>query len=457
MEMTAMNREHAIVAGGSVGGLMAAAALARHFRRVTLLERDAFPEPGEQRRGVPQGRHAHALLAGGSAVFDKYFPGFTDELVAAGGVPGDPGDAGRWYQEGGYMARARTGMRAVMASRPLVEGLLRRRVLALSNVCAIVRCEALGPLTTADKRQVTGVRLRRAGGFMEELRAGLVVDATGRGSRSGEWLQWLGYKAPDVEKVEVAIGYTTRLFHRRPADLDGDLFAVTTPTPQEKRGGVMLCLEGGRWIVTLTGYFGNYAPVELEGFREFARRLPCRDIFSVVKDAEPLGDGIFSRFPASVRHRVEGLKPYPEGIITFGDSICSFNPLYGQGMSVAALQAEALDSVLAQGGEDFARRFFKEAARVIDTPWKIAVGNDLRIPETSGPRTAEVQFVNWYMAKLLKASHNDPDISAAFHRVGNLLAPPQSLLSPRIAASVALAGFAGGHKTPSWKPTEEHA
>lgn len=451
-----MNREHAIVAGASVGGLMAATALARHFRRVTLLDRDSFPEQGKQRSGVPQGRHAHAILAGGAGVFESYFPGFTNELIAAGGVPCDPGDPGRWFQEGGYMARARTGIRAVMASRPLFEGLLRKRVLALGNVSLIEGCVVLGPLTTTDARQVTGVRLRRAGASTEELRAGLVVDATGRGSRSAEWLSWLGYEAPRAEKVEVAIGYTTRLFRRTPSHLGGDLFAVTTPTPEGKRGGVMLSLEGERWIVTLVGYFGNYAPVELEGFREFARSLPCRDIHSAIKDAEPLGDGASFRFPASVRRRFEHLRRFPEGFIPFGDAICSFNPVYGQGMSVAALEAAVLGETLAQGSEDLARRFFRQAARVIDTPWKIAVGNDLRIPEAAGPRTAGVRLVNWYMKKLLKASHRSPAISAAFHRVGNLLAAPRSLLSPAVAARVALAGVSAGWKPPILTTSEKH-
>jgi hypothetical protein len=263
-----------------------------------------------------------------------------------------------------------------------------------------------------------------------------VIDATGRGSHSPEWLEAVGYPKPSEERVEIALGYTTRLFRRSPLDLHADGAVVITPTPETKRAGVMLAQEGDRWTVTLVSYFGNYAPTELEGFIEFARSLPAPFIYEVVRLAEPISEPVSARFPASVRRRYEKLDRFPDGFLVFGDAISSFNPMYGQGMSVAALEALALDETLTEGRRELGRRFFPKAARIIDNPWNIVVGGDLRIPETIGPRSASVNFINWYMSKLHKAAHRDPEVALAFHKVGNLLAPPQTVMHPRIVARV---------------------
>jgi flavin-dependent dehydrogenase len=283
----------------------------------------------------------------------------------------------------------------------------------------------------ADSFRVNGIQI--AG---EVVPADLVVDASGRGSHSPQWLEALGYRKPQEDRVEIALGYTTRFFRRRPQDLNGDSGAVIPPTPHGKQGGVMLVQEGNRWTVTLVSHFGNYAPAELDGFIEFARNLPAPYIYDVIRDAEPLGDAASARFPASVRWRYERLQRFPEGYLVIGDAICSFNPVYGQGMSVAALESEQLAETLAEGPGNLAKRFFARAAKVVDNPWSIAVGNDLRIPETIGPRNAGVKFINWYMAKLHKAAHQDEVPSLAFHKVANLLAAPPSVMHPRIAMRV---------------------
>jgi 2-polyprenyl-6-methoxyphenol hydroxylase-like FAD-dependent oxidoreductase len=421
--------------GASVGGLMAARALTAHFERVTILERDRLPSSAEPRRGAPQARHAHALLAGGLQAIDRFFPGLSIELVEGGGVAGDPARTGGWHEEGGWMARVDSGIRAVMVSRPLLELSLRRRLISMPNVRIHENCEAKALTPSPDKSRVSGV---------EGMRADLVIDATGRGSRSDAWLEDLGYRAPEIEKIEVNVAYTSRTFVRRTGQLNGDNFAVIPADLRTKRGGVALSLEEDRWIVTLNGYFGESAPTNIEGFREFAQSLPAPTIYHLVRDAEPACDGISSRFPASVRRRVERLSRYPEGFLTFGDAICSFNPVYGQGMSVAALEAEALDACLLEGDANLARRFFRRAANVIDNPWSIAAGSDLRFPETGGRRSPRVRFVNWYVSRLLRASHRNAALSLAFHRVGNLLAPPETLFAPRTAGRVLLHGVLAG-------------
>jgi 2-polyprenyl-6-methoxyphenol hydroxylase-like FAD-dependent oxidoreductase len=204
---------------------------------------------------------------------------------------------------------------------------------------------------------------------------------------------------------------------------------------------VMLAQEGDRWTCTLVGYFGNSAPMDLVGWLEYAKSLPAPDIHDALRDAEPIGDASSARFPASLRRRYERLKSFPRGYLVIGDAICSFNPIYGQGMSCAAQQSTALQQSLAEGDEDLARRFFARAAKVVDSPWSIAVGSDLRIPETVGPRNAGTSFVNWYIAKLHKLAHRDPQASIAFLKVANLMEPPPSIMKPRMAMRVLFANL----------------
>jgi 2-polyprenyl-6-methoxyphenol hydroxylase-like FAD-dependent oxidoreductase len=318
-------------------------------------------------------------------------------------------------------------------TRPLLEAAVRERVLA--NPRVVRRDETTVEELVVDQKsgRVTGVR---AGG--QTLSGDLVVDATGRGSRSPQWLESLGYDKPLEDVVQVGLGHTTRFFRRKPTDLNGDKAVVIPPTPKGKRGGVMLAQEGDRWTVSLIAHFGNYAPEDLAGFIAFARTLPAPYIHEVVSRNEPLGEAASARFPANVWRRYELLPRFPAGYLVFGDAICSSNPRYGQGMSVAALQAIELKNTLAScdGDLTLAKTFFRRAAKVVEIPWTLAVGNDLRIPETVGRRTASTKFVNWYISKLHRAAHTDPVAALAFHRVGNLLAPPPSIMHPRVAARV---------------------
>ena len=422
---------HAVVIGGSMAGLLAARVLTDHYDRVTLVDRDVLPAACENRRGVPQGRHTHGLLASGRQVLDRLFAGISEELISAGALSGDIVGELRWFNEGGCHRRFDSGLKGLLMSRSFLEGVVRNRVMQLPRVHRRESAAVEGLVASAGNVRITGIQI--AG---EVLPAEIVMDATGRGSHSPQWLEVLGYRKPQEERVEIALGYTTRFFRRRPQDMNGDMGAVIPPTPHGKQGGVMLAQEGDRWTVTLVSHFGNYAPAELDGFIEFARNLPAPYIYDVIRDAEPQGDAASARFPASVRWRYEKLQRFPEGYLVIGDAICSFNPVYGQGMSVAALESEQLAETLADGSGNVAKRFFARAAKVVDNPWSVAVGNDLRMPETIGPRNASVKFINWYMAKLHKAAHHDEVPSLAFHRVANLLAAPPSVMHPRVAARV---------------------
>jgi 2-polyprenyl-6-methoxyphenol hydroxylase-like FAD-dependent oxidoreductase len=426
------NRKHAIVIGGSMGGLLAARVLSDRYEKVTLIDRDTFPEAGQHRRGVPQSVHTHGLLASGRRILERYFSGLGQELIGLGAIEGDLLKDSRWCFEGGCLNKSSSGLHGLLVSRPLLEGVVRRRLLAIANIESIQNCVVENVTATDDKQRVTGVRLASG----ETLPADLVIDSSGRASHAPAWLEALGYAKPQEERVEVAIGYSTRLFRRDMKHLDGDGAVIIPPTPEGKRGGVMLAQEGGRWTVTLISYFGNYAPLELAGFIDYSKTLPAPFIHEVVSQSEPLCNGVSARFPASVRKRYEKLDRFPKGFLALGDAICSFNPIYGQGMSAASQQAVALEESLDANGDISARDFFQRAAKVVDNPWSMAVGADLKIPETVGPRNAGVNFINWYIGKLHKAAHRDPEAALAFVMVANLLAPPPSIMAPRIAMRV---------------------
>ena len=445
-------REHAVVIGASMGGLLAARALADYYEQVTVLERDSFPPPGEPRRGVPQGRHAHGILAKGRETLEGFFPGLTQELVDRGALRGDITKDVRWCLDGAHHCKVTSGLEALAVSRPLLEAQIRARLLALPNVRAMEGCDVPGLAGNESRSRIVGVRLvRRELGSVEEiLQADLVVDAGGRGSQTPAWLEALGYPKPEEERVWVGLGYTSRFYRRTPEHLQGDRGILIAPAPgsRVKRGAGMLAQEGDRWLVTLAGYFGDHPPADEAGFLAFAKSLATPDVYDVIKDAEPLSEFATYKYAANQRRRYERLTRFPEGLLVFGDAICSFNPIYGQGMTVATLEAVTLRECLAEGGEELGRRFFTRVSKVVDVPWSLAVGADLRIPEVEGPRTPMVRFVNWYLGKLQIAARRDPVTTLALHRVANLVAPPPTILHPRIALRVLRANVRVGRAKP---------
>ena len=429
--------QHAVVIGASMGGLLAARALSEFFADVTVLERDTFPASDIARKGVPQGRHIHGLLAGGRDLIEGFFPGWTSEVVASGGLSGDVCGDAIWVGRGVTLKSVPSDMVGLLASRPVLEGHVRRRLLRLPNVHAVENCAVQGLVATPDRSAIQGIRIRLDAGVEQVLLADLVVDASGRGSSSSAWLEGLGYARPLEERIEIGFGYTTRLYRRQETDLGGKgALVIVGNGPNWRNGGALLQTKDS-WIVSLGGYFGDHAPEDEQMFAAYARSLPRPDIYDIVLRAEPLTDFASYRFPANLRRRYERLARFPKNYLVFGDAICSFNPVYGQGMTVAAQEASLLRGCLAAGGEaDLARRFFDAAKAAVDVPWDMAVGNDLRHPQVAGARPAKVKFINWYIGKLHKAARHDGKVATAFLQVANLKAPPERLLHPAVVGRV---------------------
>ncbi len=429
---------HAIVIGASMAGLLAARVLADHFAEVTVLERDADPPYAKPRKGVPQAMHAHGLLSSGRHIIESLFPGICDDLVGAGAIEGDIARDVSWHASGSDHVRFTSGLKGILVSRPLLESEVRRRLLALVNVSVLYGCDVLGVTTDASKKRITGLRFVRRDVLVtdQSLSADLVVDASGPASRTPLWLTQLGYPAPTTHEVRCGISYTTRYFRRKPHHLDGRMGVVIAAQPPNPRVAAMVAQEGGRWVVTLGGYRGVSPPADHEAFLNFARLLPSRAIYDAIRNAEPASAFYTFNFPASIRRRYERMTRFPEGLLVMGDAVSRFNPVYGQGMSSAALQAAALGECLGAGRHALARRVMPKLARVVDTPWAIAAGADSRFPEIPGARGPMVRFFNWYLDRLQRVAHADPAASLAIHRVANLIASPTSLLHPSSAMHV---------------------
>ncbi|MEV0379590.1 FAD-binding monooxygenase [Nonomuraea sp. NPDC050643] len=410
--------DHAVVIGASMAGLLSAAALHRRFALVTVLDRDTLPAADAHRRGVAQSRHAHGLLAKGREVMDALLPGVTAELVAQGASTGDLQRQARHIHAGKRLARGDSGLTGLLVSRPLLEGQVRRRVSGLSGVRVLPNRTVTGLLS--QEGRVTGVRLADG----EPIPADLVVDAAGRGSRTPYWLGELGHQPPQEDRVTIDLRYGTREFRRAHDHLGGDLVVVIGPTPDSPRGGVALALEDDRWIVTLAGY-GEGPPLDLAGFAGYAATLPAPDLGHLIRSAEPIGEPRTYRNPTAVRRRYERLSRFPDGLLVTGDAVCAFNPLYGQGMTVAALQAKAL--------LDLDLRplpYFRRIAAVVDAPWEITVGGDLRLPGVEGGLTPKMRMVHAYLDRFHAAAAHDPELARRFLRVTNLYDAPTSLMSP---------------------------
>jgi len=435
--------QHAVVLGASMGGMLAARVLADFYQTVTVVERDVLPDDPTNRRGVPQGRHVHALLRRGGQIIDELFPGILNELVAAGAPVLDDGDLSKiWMSVGGHQlirvgtARDQQAMTMYVPSRPFLECHVRRRLRAVPNVTILSGLDAAEMTSSADRNRVTGVRVvNHDSGAEQELTADLVIDAMGRGAHTPNLLESLGYGRPIEDQIVMRTCYVSQPL-RIPPGIVEQLVAVGA-APGRPTGMFLLGYENDTSIFTVFGMVGHEPPGDLAGMLSFAEEYTPAHVLAAVRAAEPLGEVIRHRMPSSQWRRYDKMRRFPEGLLVCGDAICSFDPIYGQGMTVSALDAVALRDCLVRSRHDLARRYFRAAAKSIGVAWRMGAGSDLAFPEVQGRRSLSTRMTNRLADWVLTACESDAVVVEKFFRVNNLIDPPVRLMHPSFISRVA--------------------
>ena len=435
--------KQAVVIGAGMAGLTAAGALADRFDQVVVLERDTLTSEPTYRAGTPQARHVHALLLSGQHALSELFPGFEQDLIQVGAVPLRAGLDVR-IERPSYdpFPQRDLGWLSYAVSRPTIEGAVRRRVESRANTTLRQRCRVQEVLASPDGEAVTGVRCENGNGASETIAADLVVDASGRGALTLALLQSIGRPLPEETTIGINLGYATCVF-AIPDDAPTDWKGVMTfgQAPQNSRGGLMLPLEGNRWMATIGGRHGDVPTGDAEGFLTYARALRTPTIYNAIIRAKRLSGVARYGFPESVRRHFERLEAFPCGLLPIGDAICRFNPVYGQGMSVAALEACLLTRLLEDLGQDgdpiaaLAPTFFAEVQTLIETPWSVAI-LDFVFPDTRGQRPADFETTLKFGIALTRLAAEDPAVHKLTVEVQHLLRPRSVYRDPALVQRV---------------------
>jgi 2-polyprenyl-6-methoxyphenol hydroxylase-like FAD-dependent oxidoreductase len=435
---------HALVIGASIAGLLTARILSDYFEDVTVVERDHLPTNVHVRKGVPQGRHVHLLMEKGAAILSELFPTLFSDLEKDGALLLSPTADFRWFHFGFWKLQFPGPLRVYSQSRPLLEHHVCRHVVDRPNIRMLDDCEVTGLIRDVRTRStISGARIRRCYHMSNEeyLMTDLIVDASGRGSQTPFWLATLGYPPIEETLVKIDVGYATRVY-RRPESAASHWKAMAIyPWPLDmKRIGYIFPIEQNEWIVTLSGHLHDHPPADEVGFLAFARNLAMPHIYEAIKVAEPLSPIFIHKFPANRWRHYERLSRMPDGLVVLGDAACVFNPVYGQGMTVACLEANILRVCLehhlithaAGDMTGFSRRFQKALANGLEVPWLFATSEDFRYPETEGKRPLAVHLLQSYTHRVSNLTASEPFVTQRFYEVLNMVKPPSALFHPRI-------------------------
>jgi 2-polyprenyl-6-methoxyphenol hydroxylase-like FAD-dependent oxidoreductase len=433
---------HAVVLGGSMAGLLAARILTDHFDRVTLIERDAYPKTTEARKGTPQANHVHALLLRGRQVLEELFPGLQDEMIAAGAPLVDMANDVAWFTPAGWGVRFPSELKVLAFTRPMLDLHVRRRLASHPKIEIRDRMEVLRLIPAAKGKRIAAVLVSSRASendrtVANQLQADLIVDTMGRASRAPRWLEELGYEPPKETVVDAHQGYASRLY-KIPEGFVADwtcTFVQAAP-PTRKRGGLLFTVEGNRWLVTLVGGGRDYPPSDEQGFLEFAESLPVPVIADAIRTAEPLSPIRTHRATENRLRHFDKTKAVPENFLVLGDAACAFNPVYGQGMTIASLGALTLRQCLHEQARllpdgsfrGLSQRFQKRLAKVNEAPWLMATGEDYRYPETDGGSPGLMtRFMHAYMDRVVQLATKEVAVRSVLLDAFSMLVPPSAL------------------------------
>ena len=443
------NGRHAVVLGGSMAGLLAARVLTDHFEKVTIVERDPYPATAEPRRGTPQANHVHALLLRGRQILEQLFPGLQSEMIAAGAPLLDMADDIAWFTPAGWGVRFPSDLKVLAFTRPVLDFHVRRRLVLNPRIKLMDNTHVLSLVPHPNSKQIAAVVISSRNGDVDrtvarKLSCDLIVDATGRASRAPRWLQDLGYPPTEETVVNAHIGYASRLYQiPENFNVDWRCTFVQAAPPERKRGGILFEVEGNRWLVTLIGGGRDYPPSDEAKFLEFARSLPVPTIYDAIRNAEPLTPIKTHRGTENRLRHFERARRLPDNFLALGDAVCAFNPVYGQGMTIAALGAMTLEQSLREqlrstdGLRGFSSRFQKKLAKVNKAPWMMATGEDFRYREVEGGSpSAMTSFMHKYMDHVVQLATINSVVRGVLLRAFSMLVPPTALFRPAILLRV---------------------
>ncbi|MFF9458040.1 NAD(P)/FAD-dependent oxidoreductase [Streptomyces flaveolus] len=451
-------RTRAVVIGGSLAGMLAASAVRDSVDAVDILEAHPVPDGPKPRKGVPQAAHMHILLSGGAEAINSLLPGTIDRLLAEGAnyVPMTTGMV--LYSPEGWYRRWKNDTHYLIAgSRDLTDHVIRQQVLKDPRV-------TLHPATwveglRGDHRRVTGVRIRSADGQESTLEADLVIDASGKGTRTPRWLSELGVRGLVEESIDSGLSYASRLY-RAPVGTRGWPFVSVQADPRlpaTSGSGNILPIEHDRWHVSLIGPPSGAPSGSPDNFEPYARSLRHPVVADLLRQAQPLTDVTVSHSTANKRHYYEGLKTWPEGLVAVGDSVAAFNPVYGHGMSVAALGAASLRAELARKGltDGLARRAQRAISRSVELAWSLAIGQDIRYPNAQGKRaTLADRLLQRYVSRLSHTATGNFRVATAMTEVLTLQSSPACLFRPSVLTAAVIGPLRPQLSQPTLTPHE---
>ncbi|PGE97660.1 glutamate synthase [Bacillus pseudomycoides] len=426
----------AIVIGGSIAGKLAAKALSDYFQEVIILEAGEEWNEKRPRKRVPQSHHPHVLLKGGEVAIEKLFPAIMNQLKEDGGIENNfTGDL-KWHHFGLWKQPFIGELNAVQQSRPMLEWHIQKRMSEVTNITTKYETMVEQLIIDQQHNKVSGVKVRcMKTGNKENLHAELVVDASGFGSKNIEWLETQGIEVKE-EKVWIQLFYATRVFQLKKNECPDWCNLLISPSfPENPYGAFIQTIEDNRYFVTFSGYANENVPKTDEEFLAFAHKLPAPDVIHFLEQAEPITDIKIHKIPYQVRRRFDLVKNMPEGFLVIGDAHCRFDPVFGQGISVAAMEAEELQMCLKKGKvleKDFTRDFYKRISKIIATPWEMVTTEAFRHPKIKGENPFIQPFQQWYTKKIYQLSASNTDVYIRLVRVMNLMRSPLHLLHPKV-------------------------
>ena len=441
-----MKGKKAIVIGGSIAGLLTSRILSTFFEAVILIEKDHFPDSDEGRNGTPQSNHIHILLVRGRRILERFFPGLEDELLRNGAIKIDFLGDGKFLLATGWAMRFNSGIETFTCTRNLLEQTIRAQIKKIKNVEIIENTTVTGLISNKSGTTVLGVNCI-SGNNEQIFKGDLIVDSSGRNTRSPEWLEKISFKKPEELRVDSFVGYATRKY-LPPKNFHGKwkMLVILNQPPSNPRAGLIYPIEKNQWLVGLSGIGKHYPPTDEKEFLEFTKKLADTELYETIKNATPVSEIHGFRIQGSRQYQYEKLPQWPENFLVLGDAVSIFNPFYGQGVTSAALAAEKLHELLHKHNSKtfngFAKNFQKELAKTVSLPWILGTSEDFRWSTTTGKRPNFItKFMQNYAEKVMFLTPKSRLATKSFLEMMHMIKSPLVIFHPLIILQLLLNSF----------------